>query len=566
MNWNPKWLLEHGVKPLVPAMITGALILGCAHAPALQELPALLSLDAESSVEEETPAPAPTVRHTAAPSPSPEAEVETLAQGVGNYPDGVYTGSAQGYGGTVSVQVTVKDGQITAIEILSAAGETDSFFARAKGVIDKILTAQTWEVDGVSGATYSSGGIKGAVQNALTGATVVNKTPEKVTGNSSALTKVDFTAPEGGYQDGTYTGSAQGFGGTITVSVTISGGQITGISVVSAAGETPSYFSSARSVISAMLSAQSPNVDTVSGATYSSTGLINAVKSALSQAGKSGESEPSPSPEPTPPTVPDDAPNYGYLDGTYTGTGEGYGGDITVSVTVSGGQITAIEILSAEDETPAYFRQATGVIEKILAQQVAGVDAVSGATFSSEGIMEAVENALSGAIPSPSPSPEPSPSPSPEPSPSESPAPTESPNPSPSESPSPTPNVTVETTTETYTGTATVFPDEDEDFEAYDMTLTVTVTVTKTTTVGETETTIVTERKITDAAVSADTDKTNLKYLNRAFTKMKDNLIALGNADAVSGATCSSLAIHTAWQNALSGVELTTTTETIPNS
>ena len=98
------------------------------------------------------------------------------------------------------------------------------------------------------------------------------------------------------------------------------------------------------------------------------------------------------------------------------------------------------------------------------------------------------------------------------------------------------------------------------------MTLTVTVTVTKTTTVGETETTIVTERKITDAAVSADTDKTNLKYLNRAFTKMKDNLIALGNADAVSGATCSSLAIHTAWQNALSGVELTTTTETIPNS
>ena len=370
---------------------------------------------------------------------------------------------------------------------------------------------------------------------------------------------MDYTPPAGGYEDGTYTGSAQGFGGYITVSVTIAEGKITDISIISAPGETPSYLASARSVISAMLSAQSPNVDAVSGATYSSTGIINAVKSALSQAAKGTEpsQEPSPSPAPTPIPVPDDAPNYGYLDGTYTGTGEGYGGEITVSVTVSGGQITAIEIVSAPDETPAYLSKATGVIEKILARQVPGVDAVSGATFSSEGIMEAVENALSGAIP---PSPFPSPEPSPEPSPSQS------PEPSPSESPSPTPNVTVETTTETYTGTATVVPDEDEDFDPYDLTLTVTVTVTKTTTASETETTIVTERKITDAEVTANTDKANLRYLNKAFTKMKDNLIALGSADAVSGATCSSLAIETAWSKALSGVNLTSVTETISNS
>ena len=559
MNWNPKWLLEHGLKPLTPAIITGAVILGCSHAPELQQLPALLSLDAESSVEEETPQPVPSVHHVVAPSPS--AEVETLVQGTGNYPDGVYTGSAQGYGGTITVQVTVGGGQITSIEILSAPGETASFFSRAKGVIDRILAAQTWEVDAISGATYSSDGIKAAVENALTGETVTTKTPPSNNGggNPSALTPVDYTPPEGGYADGTYTGSAQGFGGYITVSVTIAEGKITDISIVSAPGETPSYLASARSVISAMLSAQSPNVDAVSGATYSSTGIINAVKSALSQAAKGTEpsESPSPSPSPTPIPVPDDAPNYGYLDGTYTGTGEGYGGEITVSVTVSGGQITAIEIVSAPDETPAYLNQALGVIEKILSQQVPGVDAVSGATFSSEGIMEAVEQALSGAIP---PSPSPSPDPSPEPSPSES------PEPSPSESPSPTPNVTVETTTETYTGTATVVPDEDEDFDPYEMTLTVTVTVTKTTTVGETETTVVTERTITDAEVTANTDKANLRYLNKAFTKMKDNLIALGSADAVSGATCSSLAIQTAWSKALSGVNLTSVTETISNS
>ena len=557
MNWNPKWLLEHGLKPLTPALITGAVILGCAHAPELQQLPALLSLDAESSVEEETPEPAPSVHHVVAPSPS--AEVETLVQGTGNYPDGVYTGSAQGYGGTITVQVTVVGGQITAIEILSAPGETASFFSRAKGVIDRILAAQTWEVDAISGATYSSDGIKAAVENALTGETVTTKTPPSNSGggNPSALTPVDYTPPAGGYEDGTYTGSAQGFGGYITVSVTIAEGKITDILIISAPGETPSYLASARSVISAMLSAQSPNVDAVSGATYSSTGIINAVKTALSQAAKGTEpsESPTPSPAPTPIPVPDDAPNYGYLDGTYTGTGEGYGGEITVSVTVSGGQITAIEIVSAPDETPAYFSQATGVIERILARQVPGVDAVSGATFSSEGIMEAVENALSGAIP---PSPSPSPDPSPEPSPSQS--------PTPSESPSPTPNVTVETTTETYTGTATVVPDEDEDFDPYEMTLTVTVTVTKTTTVGENETTVVTERTITDAEVTASTDKANLRYLSKAFSKMKDNLIALGSADAVSGATCSSLAIETAWSKALSGVNLTSVTETISNS
>ncbi len=557
MNWNPKWLLEHGLKPLTPAILTGAVILGCAHAPELQQLPALLSLDAESSVAEETPEPAPSVRHVVAPSPS--AEVETLVQGTGNYPDGVYTGSAQGYGGTITVQVTVVGGQITAIEILSAPGETASFFSRAKGVIDRILAAQTWEVDAISGATYSSDGIKAAVENALTGETVTTKTPPSNNGggNPSALTPVDYTPPEGGYLDGTYIGSAQGFGGYITVSVTIAEGKITDISIISAPGETPSYLTSARSVISAMLSAQSPNVDAVSGATYSSTGIINAVKSALSQAAKGTEpsESPAPSPSPTPVPVPDDAPNFGYEDGTYTGTGEGYGGEITVSVTVSGGQITAIEIVSAPDETPAYLGQALGVIEKILAWQVPGVDAVSGATFSSEGIMEAVENALSGAIP---PSPSPSPDPSPEPSPSQS--------PTPSESPSPTPNVTVETTTETYTGTATVVPDEDEDFDPYEMTLTVTVTVTKTTTVGENETTVVTERTITDAEVTASTDKANLRYLSKAFSKMKDNLIALGSADAVSGATCSSLAIETAWSKALGGVNLTSVTETISNS
>ena len=113
---------------------------------------------------------------------------------------------------------------MTDIQILEASGETESFFNRAKKLIDTVLTRQTWEVDVVSGATYSSKGILGAIQNALTGEKVKNEAPEKT--EPAPIVSEDFTAPAA-YRDGVYTGSAQGFGGQITVQVTISGGQIT---------------------------------------------------------------------------------------------------------------------------------------------------------------------------------------------------------------------------------------------------------------------------------------------------------------------------------------------------
>lgn len=86
------------------------------------------------------------------------------------------------------------------------------------------------------------------------------------------------------YKDGTYTGSAQGFGGAITVEVTLASDEITGIQVTGAPGEDSAYLSQAEGVISSIISAQSTNVDTVSGATFSSTGIINAVVDALGKA------------------------------------------------------------------------------------------------------------------------------------------------------------------------------------------------------------------------------------------------------------------------------------------
>ncbi|HEX2926671.1 MAG TPA: FMN-binding protein [Ruminiclostridium sp.] len=87
-----------------------------------------------------------------------------------------------------------------------------------------------------------------------------------------------------------------------------------------------------------------------------------------------------------------------YKDGTYEGSGTGFrGGITTVSVTVKNSRITNVEVVSNQD-TGRFFDRASGtVIDEILNTQSTQVDAVSGATYSSSGIMSAVEDALSRA-------------------------------------------------------------------------------------------------------------------------------------------------------------------------
>ncbi len=83
-----------------------------------------------------------------------------------------------------------------------------------------------------------------------------------------------------------------------------------------------------------------------------------------------------------------------YADGTYTGEAQGYGGTVAVELTVGNGKITDLTITSAEKEDTAYLDAASAVIYSILEQQSTDVDTVSGATFSSNGILHAAEDAL----------------------------------------------------------------------------------------------------------------------------------------------------------------------------
>ena len=538
----------HSLRPLLnllPAVLVVAVIITSLPltAPVLSEIPERLADTIGQAAED-----------LAGGDTVLAGEIPEEEQAVGNYTDGVYTGSARGYGGDVKVQVTVENGQIVSVEILDSSKETANFFKKALGVIDRVLLKQTWEVDTVSGATYSSNGILGAIQNALTGETVVTEEPKVTT--PAKTSAIAYEEPEG-YKDGTYTGSAQGFGGSIKMQVTIKDGKITSISVISASGETSSYFAKAKSVISKMLSKQSPNVDTVSGATYSSRGIINAVKKALSQAAINGSAEDVTDEEEnsgddnTEIVVPDLMPEEDYEDGVYEGTAEGFGGDITMRVTISGGKIVNVEVVSAEDETPSFFSNASKLIPNIVSTQSAEVDTVSGATYSSNGIIDAVKDALSQAKSASSDD-----ASTDEPStdePSTDDASGDDPSADDPSTDGPSGNEPSEDTKQTYydgvyTQTSTVEPDEDEQFDAYDLIISVTLS-------GD---------QITDLTFADentfDDDATNQKRSERAlngyktYTGLADQLksgIAPEDVDVVSTATCSCRAIADAVRSVL---------------
>lgn len=221
----------------------------------------------------------------------------------------------------------------------------------------------------------------------------------------------------GSYTDGTYSGSAEGYHGTTAVTVTVESGYIVDVRVVET-GDDAMFFRQAKAqVIPAIIAAQSVEVDTVSGATYSSFGIIDAVASALANVRPEAENEPvslsldtsavtpapalTPSPSPVPTPTPTPTPTatipmgpYTLADGEYTGKGTGHKGTIKVTVTIENGFITAINV-DSNRETPRYFVRAEGkTIDRVLSAQDVNVDTVSGATHSSRGILEAIADAL----------------------------------------------------------------------------------------------------------------------------------------------------------------------------
>lgn len=490
--------------------------------------------------------------------------------------DGTYKGSANGYGGKVTVNVTVSKKTMTAIDVVSAPGETDSFFNRAKGVIDEMLTAQSTDVDVVSGATYSSNGIIGAVKNALFGtesnnATAASANAGNAGGSAPSVSKV---SESGTWKDGTYTGSGKGFGGTISVKVTVKDGKISAIDVTNASGETASYFSKAKGIIPKMISGQTTNVDAASGATYSSNGIITAVRNALSKAetGKSSTKKKKKKNKKNKKKNSDSdsnnnnnitAPAEGYEDGTYTGraacSGEQFKEySVTANVTIKNGKISAVEISSTAKGTNLKQFMSRDEIKNLPSLIVSkngtsGVDAVSGATYSSHAIFNAVNDALSKAKKNSSSTEkkEETTTEKKEETTTEKKeeTTTEKKEETTTEKKEETTTEKKEETTEnpdegknykngTYKVSVTCEPDEDEDFDPYTISMDITIKKDKITEISN---------------ITANTNSTNKAYTNDAKKGMVSKIVANGNADGVNtvaGATCSSKAIKDACQKA----------------
>lgn len=83
-------------------------------------------------------------------------------------------------------------------------------------------------------------------------------------------------------------------------------------------------------------------------------------------------------------------------DGTYKGKGTGKGGEISLELMIKDDIITEIKVLG-QNETPGYDNAMNTLIENIIATNSIDVDGVSGCTFTSNGFMEAIEDALSNA-------------------------------------------------------------------------------------------------------------------------------------------------------------------------
>ena len=195
--------------------------------------------------------------------------------------------------------------------------------------------------------------------DAITGATI---TTNAVVNAVNAAQK--YAAPAEEPSAGGLTGTADGFAGPITVEVTMDGDTITGVTVTSNSESAPG--TALEDIPAAIVAANSADVDVVAGATYTSNGIINAVKNALENAGSAG--------------------------GGLTGTADGFAGPITVEVTMDGDTITGVTVTSNSESAPGTALE--DIPAAIVAANSADVDVVAGATYTSNGIINAVKDAI----------------------------------------------------------------------------------------------------------------------------------------------------------------------------
>ncbi|WP_234121857.1 FMN-binding protein [Clostridium hydrogenum] len=266
----------------------------------------------------------------------------------GQYKDGTYTGTGTGFQPGMNVTVTVKNNKIASIDITSTNDSAGYFDQASKVVPNEIIQAQSTKVDAVSGATRSSNGIMEAVTDALKNAKLSSSSTSSTTTASNNNSTTNSEASNNNNKESNTVNSSS--------STTAPASKATNTNNTAAPSSTTNASNNAAPSTTANVSNGSSNNATAPSNTSSK-----------------------------------------YKDGTYTGVGQGFRPNLKVSVTIKNGKIANIQMLSNED-TPQFFNSAASVVpSEIVQAQSTQVDAVSGATRSSNGIMMAVSDALSNA-------------------------------------------------------------------------------------------------------------------------------------------------------------------------
>ncbi len=317
-----------------------------------------------------------------------------------DYTPGTYVGAAQGFGGEVVATVTVGAAGIESVE-LGGAGETPAIGGAALEQLPSLFVeANSSRVDAVAGATISSNAAMEAVQQALDQASGKIDVIERTEPETEAETEKAETAKaaaDANYTPGTYEGTAKGFGGDVTAVVVVGASGAVESVELTGDGETPELGGEAlKTLAPAFVEANSADVDGVAGCTVSSSAAMEAVQAALDQAsgGSGAEKASEETTKAAEATTKAAKADTSYVPGTYEGTANGFGGDVTAKVTVDASGIKSVE-LTGDDETPGLGLDALKTLAPAFEEAgSAEIDVVAGCTVTSNAAMEAVQEAL----------------------------------------------------------------------------------------------------------------------------------------------------------------------------
>ena len=301
--------------------------------------------------------------------------------------DGSYACSADGFNGEkLTATITVEDGKVTAITDMAGNngdGIGDDWFDDASELIG---VSSADEIDTISGATFTSSGVKAMINAALNPS--ASTSTETSTDKASSTTATEGCTDNG---DGTYACSAEGFNGeNLTATITVEDGKVTAITDMAGNngdGIGDDWFDDASELIGV---SSADEIDTISGATYTSTGVKTMIEAALNAAnGETVATEEEYSGD-------DACVDNG--DGTYACSAEGFNGEnLTATITVEDGKVTAITDMAGNNGDGIgddWFDDASELIGVSSADEI---DTISGATYTSTGVKTMIEAALSAA-------------------------------------------------------------------------------------------------------------------------------------------------------------------------